>query len=155
MLTAKREKEEYDADQANNNLKPSSTTGQLAANDNHKPTSTTGQQAAVIIPPKGVAKKVSHSASTTSPTFPKVVTPASSTSSSEARTSAIANANKALQDSYTYRYYSNYGNFQAMKHRQKGPYSEPVYANQVGYSLYKLPIRIKTQELRLTKDQKT
>ena len=43
VLQAKREQEEHDADHADNNLKPLSTTGQLAANDNRKPPSTTGQ----------------------------------------------------------------------------------------------------------------
>ena len=128
VLAAKREKEEQDADHANNNYKPPSTTGQPAAvTIPPKPTSTT----------KGKAKKVGHSALTPSSTFQQVVTPTSSTTSAEARMLTIANANKALQDSYTYRYYSNYGNFQATKHRQKGPYSTAVYANQVGYSLYK------------------
>ena len=90
VLAAKREKEEQDADHADNNLKPSATTGQSAANNNRKPPSTTGQQAAVTIPPKqtlttkGEAKKVSHSALTPSSIIQQVVTPTSSTTSAEA-----------------------------------------------------------------------
>ena len=127
VLAAKREKEEQDTNYADNNLKLPATTGQSAAVINLlKTPPTTG----------GEGKQVSQSVSTTSSTIQLVVTPTTSITSAEAQTSAVANANKALQDSYTYRYISNYGNSPTIKFRQKGLYTSIVYTNQLGYSQY-------------------
>ena len=48
----------------------------------------------------------------------------------------VAKANKLLQASYPYTYYSNYGKFPTTKHHKTNPYSQKLYGNQQGYSHY-------------------
>ena len=137
VQAAKREKEEQEADSRDSNLKPPSTTGTNILTTRQSEAGTSHAETNLLKPPSTTGRDgttESQRVSTTSSANQMVITPSTSTTLTKVRTSVVALANNALEDSYTYQYYSNYGNFPTTKFRQAGPYLQLVYTNQPGYS---------------------